>query len=250
MESEERKSGKNDYLLPAAIVIAALVIAGAWIYSTGKNASPASNAKNTASVETATNPGAQPDITIKMKPVDPATDHIRGNIAAPVKIVEYSDLECPFCKMFHRPMLEVMDTYGKTGQVAWVYRHYPIAALHSKAEKSAEAAECANELGGNIAFWAFVDKYFQTTPSNNQIDLSTLPGLAASINLDKTKFQNCWDSGKYSEKIKASIEDAQNAGAQGTPYSVVISSSGNKYPITGAVPFDRIKTVIDQALRS
>src|SRR3989338_2531696 len=99
-------------------------------------------------------------------------DHLRGDPKATVKVVEFSDLECPFCKNFHRTMQQVMSEYS--GQVAWVYRHFPLDSLHSKARKEAEASECAAELGGNDGFWAYVDKLFEITPSNNGLDPNLL----------------------------------------------------------------------------
>ena len=145
-------------------------------------------------------------------------------------------------------MLQVMEEYGNNGQVAWIYRHFPIEQLHSKAKKSAEASECAAELGGNNAFWAYMDKYFEITPSNNQIDLAELPKIAESIGLNKTQFENCLNSGKYSEKIEAQIQDAENSGARGTPYSIVIDKNNKKYPINGAYPYEDVRQIIESAL--
>jgi protein-disulfide isomerase len=95
-------------------------------------------------------------------------DHIKGDISAPVKIVEYSDLECPFCKRFHTTMQDVVKSYD--GKVAWVFRQFPLAQLHPKAVKEAEAAECVASLGGNAAFWKFIDKVEEVTPGNNKLD--------------------------------------------------------------------------------
>jgi protein-disulfide isomerase len=108
--------------------------------------------------------------------LDPVTekDHIAGNPSADLILVEYSDPECPFCKKFHTTMLQVMDTYGKDGKVAWVYRHFPLDAIHSKARKEAEAIECAGELGGNDKLWAYLNKLEEITPANNQLDPSLL----------------------------------------------------------------------------
>jgi protein-disulfide isomerase len=100
-----------------------------------------------------------------------AADHIRGDISAPVKIVEYSDLECPFCKRFHTTLQEIMkSSYGTENKVAWVFREFPLAQLHPKAVKEAEAAECVAELGGNEAYWKFIDKVEEVTPGNNKLD--------------------------------------------------------------------------------
>src|SRR3546814_8173358 len=60
-------------------------------------------------------------------------DHVMGSPDASVKVIEFSDFECPFCKGFHRTMGQVMEEYGQDGKVAWVYRHFPIDSIHSKA---------------------------------------------------------------------------------------------------------------------
>ena len=234
-EQEKTAKSKTDYLLPISIIIAALLISGSWIYSAGlKNIDSVSDVKIA-------------DKTAQLE--DFSQDHIRGNIDAPVKIVEFSDMECPFCKKFHQTMLQVMEEYEKTNKVAWIYRHFPIEQLHSKAKKSAEASECAGELGGNNAFWKYLDKYFEITPSNNQIDLAELPKIAESIGLNKTQFENCLNSGKYSEKIEAQIQDAENSGARGTPYSIVIDKNNKKYPINGAYPYEDVRQIIESALQ-
>jgi protein-disulfide isomerase len=112
-------------------------------------------------------PAPKSDALDKMLPVTDK-DHIKGDINAPVKIVEYSDLECPFCKRFHSTLQEVVDSYD--GQVAWVFRQFPLAQLHPKAVREAEAAECVASLGGNTAFWKFIDKINEVTPGNNKLD--------------------------------------------------------------------------------
>lgn len=244
-ENNQTQNTNNSMALPAAIIVAAVLIAGAWVYSTSvKNGPSTANQPSNQLAQVSNTPQAE---TIVMKPIDPATDHIRGNLNAPVKIVEYSDLECPFCKMFQGTMQQVMATYGD--KVAWIYRNYPIDQLHPKARTSAEGAECANAQGGNGKFWAYVDKYFSMTPSNNQVDLAILPQIAQSIGLDVNKFNACVGAKTYEAAINASIQDAQGAGAQGTPYSVVIARNGQKFPINGAEPYNQVKAIIDQALQ-
>lgn len=241
-ENEKTAKSKTDYLLPVSILIAALLISGSWIYSAGL--------KNVVSNEKTADKTAQlvsPDI--KNISEDFSQDHIRGNSDAPVKIVEFSDMECPFCKKFHQTMIQAMDEYGKNNKVAWIYRHYPLEQLHSKAKKSAEASECAAELGGNDGFWNYLDNYFEITPSNDQIDLAELPKIAENIGLNKTQFENCLNSVRYAEKIEAQIQDAENSGARGTPYGIVIAENGKKYPIAGALPYEQVKLIIEEALK-
>lgn len=183
------------------------------------------------------------DITIA--PISSA-DHIKGSLNAKVAIITFTDTECPFCKTFHNTMEEVLKTYGS--KVAWVYRPYPLTQLHSKSTKEAEALECAAELGGNTKYWAYVDKIFSVTPSNNGLDAAQLPIIAKQIGLDQAKFQTCLDSGKYASKIQTAISAANAAGAQGTPYSVVVSGD-QKIPINGAVDATQLTQLFDQLLK-
>jgi protein-disulfide isomerase len=189
------------------------------------------------------------------KAVQPVSseDHIRGNIKAPVKVIEFSDFECPYCKSFHASLQQMMAEYGKDGQVAWVFRHFPIDELHSKARKEAQAAECANELGGNDAFWAYADRLFEIAPSNNRLDLAQLPQIAEFVHLDKAKFTDCLSGdehgGKYAAHIAANQKDGAAAGGSGTPYTLVIGPKGKIFPINGAMPYSAVKAIIDAALK-
>ena len=224
--------------LPTAIFLAGLMIAVAVIYATGKDiAQP-----NPASVSDSLS-GNQPFDTI----LAGSDYYIRGNPNAPVKIVEYSDLECPFCKRFHLTMQEVVDTYGD--KVAWIYKHFPIDSIHSKARAEANAAECAGEQGGSKAFWDYIDRIFAITPSNNGLDLNELPKIAQSLNLDAKKFQRCLTSNKYAQRVESHYQEGLEIGAMGTPYSIVIAPNGQKGVINGAQAYSAVKKVIDTALK-
>lgn len=183
--------------------------------------------------------------TGKIKPVTDA-DHIRGNKNAKVTLVEYSDLECPFCKSFHPTMQQLLREYA--GRVVWVYRHFPLDQIHPKADKEAEAAECAGELGGNEAFWAMVDKIFEVTPSNNGLNLDELPKLASQIGLDSNKFKSCLDSGKYAAHVEEDYQDGIRGGISGTPGTIVIDAKGETRLIPGALPYEQVKQIIEEAL--
>jgi protein-disulfide isomerase len=107
--------------------------------------------------EGTTSSSDRPEAGAEIEPVS-ATDHILGDPNAEIVIIEYSDLGCPFCKVFHATMHEIVDEYE--GRVAWVYRHYPIKELHPIAPEASEASECVAELGGNTNFWEYIDEIF------------------------------------------------------------------------------------------
>lgn len=182
-----------------------------------------------------------------VKPVDPKTDHVRGNTDAEVFVIEYSDFECPFCKRHHPTMQQLLSRYGD--KVAWVYRHYPLS-FHQNAQKEAEASECANELGGNDAFWKYTDKIFERTASNGTgFALDALVPLAKEIGLDEKKFKTCLDSGKYVPHIQQDMNEGQAAGISGTPGNIVWTKDGKAQLVEGAVPLQAFTTVIDPLLQ-
>jgi len=247
----EENNQNSKMAIPGAILLGAVIVAGAVIYSSGGFKAPlGSGGSGTGAVVNGAG-GAPPTIpqgskaTENMKPVT-RDDHIQGSISDPVKIVEFSDLECPFCKRFHATMQRVSDEYA--GKVAWVYRHFPLDSLHSKARKEAEATECANELGGNDKFWEYTNRLMEITPSNNRLDSSELPRIAEHVGLDKQKFQECLDSGRYRDHIEQDLQDAISSGGTGTPYSVLIAPNGEKFVISGAQPYESIKQTIEAAL--
>lgn len=183
---------------------------------------------------------------INIIPVDKDNDWIKGDKNADISIVEFSDLECPFCKRFHATMNQIIVEYD--GQVNWIYRHFPLTSLHSKAQREAEATECAGEQKGNDGFWAYVDRLFEITPANNGLEDSQLTDIAKYVGLNIDKFQECLDSGKYTKKVQDQSQQAQAAGGRGTPYSVILVGD-QKIPISGALPFESVKSTLDSLLK-
>ena len=225
---------KSSYFLPAAIVAAALLIAGAIYLTRSEDGSPTPTEEAVA------------DITVR--PVD-ASDHIRGNPNAPVLLVEYSDYDCPFCSQFHETMRRVMTTYGTEGNVAWVYRHFPIAGRHPNASDIAAASECVAELAGEDAFWTFTDLVFDEKPIESRngqqylgfTDVTRLTEFAERAGADPTRFELCSTSGKYDSAIADSVMEAQDAGATGTPYTLIIAGNEVVGTIPGAYPFENFR---------
>ena len=114
----------------------------------------------------ATNPytGEVPEAT--------SSDHIMGNIDAPVVVIEYSDFECPYCKKFGGVMKQLVEE--SDGQVAWVYRHW---IVHQGAVSKTAAAECVAKLGGEKAYWEYSNLLFgliKTSEDQAQEELDRL----------------------------------------------------------------------------
>lgn len=173
-------------------------------------------------------------------------DHIIGNKDAKVLLVEYSDLECPFCKKYHETLKQVAAQYGD--KIGWIYRHFPIDQLHSRSQKESEATECAFDQGGDSAFWKYTDRIFEVTESNNKLDPAELPKIAAFVGLDVTAFNDCLSSGKNTAKVKAQLQGGVDAGIRSTPSTFLVTEKGS-YPLTpGAMSVETLKTNIDKYL--
>lgn len=176
-------------------------------------------------------------------------DHLRGDKNARILLIEYSDLECPFCKRFHTEVQKAVDSFPK--EAAWVYRHFPLDQLHSKADKEAEATECAAQLGGEESFWKMVDKIFEATPSNNGLNLDDLPKLASEIGLNETNFKSCLDSGRYAKRVEEDYQSGVSSGVQGTPANFLLDTkTGKQIALPGAVPLETLKQSISSLLES
>lgn len=264
MPEGAQKGTLQSLAVPISIVIAGALIAVAVFY--------------TNSTKSAANPGNEkPVVEEEIRSVQ-TDDHILGSSNAKVVIVEYSDTECPFCKQFHNTLHQIISEYGSSGDVAWVYRHFPLEQLHPKAPKEAEALECAAEQGGNETFWKFTNLVYEKTGSNNALDIGVyntpkevpvapngepyykqsaprsttdagqLSDFAKDLGLDVAKFEDCMKTGKYAERVSKDMTEAIAAGGRGTPHSIIIAPDGEQIPIEGAQPYNVIKTTIDTLL--
>ncbi|MBN2093875.1 MAG: thioredoxin domain-containing protein [Candidatus Zambryskibacteria bacterium] len=227
------------FSLPVAIILAALLIAGG-IYLNGK----INNDNQPNLLESAQNTAAS---ILSLN----ANDHILGSANARILVIEYSDTECPFCKNFHVTMNSIMQEYGKEGEVAWVYRHFPLEQLHSKAFNEALATECADKLGGNSKFWEYINKLYEITPSNDGLDPKELINIATQIGLSSIDFNACLESEELVSEVEADFQSGQKLSVGGTPYNVIVDTkNGEHYELPGAYPYSQVKSAIDMILEN
>jgi protein-disulfide isomerase len=165
-------------------------------------------------------------------------DHVRGNRNAEVFLIEYSDFECPYCASFHETAQQVVDEYG--GRVAWVYRHFPLDSIHPQSRPGANAAECVAGLGGEDAFWGFIDAIFA--------DLTILEDLEGTASKTGIDISSCLASKTYESVINSDYDGGLEAGVTGTPGNFVVNKQGETWLIPGALPFSSLQEVIDEAL--
>jgi protein-disulfide isomerase len=235
MDSIPEKTSMNQYAVPIAIVVAGLLIAGAVYFTQqtgGGSTTPGGNAQD-----------------VKKASKISEDDWIKGNPDAKIVIVEYSDLECPFCKQFHTTMQRIIDEYGAEGTVAWVYRHFPLTSLHPNAPKHAQAAECVGKLGGNDAFWKFVDALIIANPGNALADVSRYGEWAELAGVSPAAVNDCVASGETKSIVDAEYANAVAAGGSGTPYNVLfIKGANDPVAVSGALPYENMKGIIDSIL--
>jgi len=231
---------KQAMSVPAAIVIAGIVIAGAVYFSqVGPKVIPAT-------------PTVDPSVALPSRPASLAIrevtseDHVRGPENAKITIVEYSDFDCPFCKVFHQSMLQVLETYPN--DVRWVFRHAPILQLHPNAPAMANASECAAVQG---KFWEFTDVVFAEAPGSSGAILSNVELYATKAGIaDIEAMQKCIVANEFTKKVQADLEDGMQAGSKqfGTPFNMVITKDGEKKQLGGGVPFAQLQAIIEPLL--
>jgi len=176
-------------------------------------------------------PVTPPTVDIEIKD----TDQYKGSKDAKVTIVEFSDIQCPFCSRHHNTMNQVVATYPN--DVKWVFKHFPLDSIHPYARKSAEASECAGEQG---KFWEYLDDLFL---NQSKLNSEYLSEAAGTLGLDKAKFDTCLSSGKFKDKVNDDYQQGLKAGVRGTPGNII-----NGQVVSGAVPFESIKATIEAAL--
>ena len=208
-----------------SIIIAGIIIAAAIVFV---NRYPAAQP---AAAAGAAAPAASANV-----PAPTAADHSVGSITAPIVIIEYSDFECPYCSMIY-PTLKQIVTQSN-GQIAWVMRDFPLYQIHPQALPAANAAECIAAQLGNAGWWKFADAVFANQSS---IGPAYYTQLAQQFGADMTQYNSCVAASTYQPKIESQIAEAETAGGNGTPFTVILNTkTGKQYPISGALPLAEV----------
>lgn len=159
----------------------------------------------------------------------------RGPEGAKITIVEFSDFECPFCSKAEESVNQVMEKYA--GKIRLVFRHFPLT-FHANAPKAAEAAACADDQG---KFW---EMHKQLFANQKALTVPELKQHAATLGLDKAKFDECLDTGKNKTLVEADTKAGSEVGVTGTPAFFI-----NGKLISGAQPPSEFEKIIEAELK-
>ncbi len=227
-------------------ILVGLLIAAAFLigYLLPKNGTLLGGSAGTAYPSPAAQAGA-PATPNPTQKVDVSVGHlpIKGNSNAPVTLVEFADLRCPFCeKFFTDTEPALFKDFVDTGKVKFYFRQY--AFLGPASTVAANAAECANEQG---KFWDFHDYMYKNQPQESDTSMYTvdkLTQIAGTLGMNTSQFSSCLSANKYQKNVDGDLADGQKAGVSGTP-SVFI----NGRLIVGACPTSVFEGAINAELQ-
>jgi len=176
---------------------------------------------------------------------------VRGNPNAKVMLVNFDDLECPYCSQTHRILFpDLLKEYGD--RVAFVYKDFPLSEIHPWAIHAAVNANCLAAQNGD-AYWDFAD-YVHSNQQvinaekgrDNQyaaLDRTAVTD-AGKFHLDASKLQSCTKDPKSEDVVRASVKQGESLDVSGTPTMFV-----NGQMLDGARPASEIRAALDAALK-
>ncbi len=177
--------------------------------------------------------------------------YIEGNQDALITVIEYDDLECPFCiRQYKEGIIQkIHDKYNN--KVNSIFKNFRGVA-HENSETEANATLCAGDIGGTEAYVSYYNAIFTRTNGGNGTGFSrdALLPLAKELKIDGKKFQSCLDSKNNIARFDAETAEGSKLGVQGTPGNVIINNKTGEYIlIAGAYPVSEFERVIDKLLK-
>ncbi len=182
---------------------------------------------------------ARAEVVVLLRPpkvevgYDPA--RIKGNPKAPITIVEFSDFQCPYCKVAEATLNDLLTKYN--GRVKLAFRDFPLRTMHAQAQSAAEASRCAGDQG---KFWEYHDALFA---DQSKLNGAGLTETALKLGLDAKSFQSCLAAGKFKAQIDQDVQDGAKAGVSGTPGFFI-----NGVFVSGAQSKAEFERIIDSEL--
>ncbi len=174
----------------------------------------------------------------------------KGAAAAPVTIVEFADVQCPYCKRVDDTLAEVLKAYPTKVKLVW--RHMPLS-FHAQAHLASEAAMEGFKQKGNDGFWKLHDAMFAHQADQDGLARASLDGYAKTAGLDVTKFGRALDTGANASSVDSDAKSATDAGVTGTPSFLIgtgnATGTWTAYYLSGAQPLPKFRKLIELALK-
>ncbi|MBU0973841.1 MAG: DsbA family protein, partial [Proteobacteria bacterium] len=231
----------NKFLIPLAVLVAGgLIVWGLWSARAERKLSREADTNDATETILSTE---QEQEKIKTELDITSSDYILGNPDAEIMLIEFIDLECPYCVDFYKTTQKIIVEYGRTGEVALIFRHFP--ASGEVAFKEAVATECAGKLGGNGKFWEYLDAFFALKEQQSQIELEQ---IAENLGLNMVGFSACLENDAIKSKIKTEFEGGLAIGIQSTPQTILLLKNGKIFPINGAQSYRVVKAILNLIL--
>lgn len=238
---------------PDAWLIAVAIILGSLFIVTAVADEIRIPKEKTAAMEEGAVPAPAPqavgETTIDNDPVlgDPKS--------AKVAIVEFSDLECPFCKKFHEESYQkLIDKYVTSGKAVWVSRDLPLPFHDPVATTYAGIVNCVYQQKGSQAYFALLPEMYKNTLTNGKgIPVATLDRLIAAQGVTAASVKACAETEAVKSEITADIDAATAIGIEGTPSFVIgtLDQEGNVKGevVVGAQPLASFERIVDKYLQ-
>jgi len=171
-----------------------------------------------------------------------------GSESAPITIVKFGDYQCEACYYwFHNTRSTLIDNYVETGKAKLVFVDMPFLGRDSIT--AARASYCAEDQG---KYWEYHTMLytFQEVEAYDSgwADRDRLNSFASSLNMNMDEFNECMDSSKYKNRVKANFDEAMRNGIQSTPTFILISQDGKTEKFAGAQPYSVFAATIESML--
>jgi len=171
-----------------------------------------------------------------------------GSESAPITIVKFGDYQCEACyHWFHNTRSTLIDNYIETGKAKLVFMDLPFLGRDSIT--AAQASYCAEDQG---KYWEYHTMLytFQEVEAYDSgwADRDRLNAFASSLDMNMDEFNECMDSSKYKNRVKANFDEAVRNGVQSTPTFILISQDGKTERFAGAQPYSVFAATIESML--
>lgn len=171
-----------------------------------------------------------------------------GSTDAPLTMVEFVDLQCPFCRQYQAETFALIKEHWiDTGKLRYVVRDFPLEDIHPQAMNAARAARCGADQNKP---WDIRERLMR---SGQALTKESIIAIAVDIGLDAKAFASCFDSDKYDKQIRGDIAEAQSVGITGTPSFVLGRSTPQGLDgtlIVGAMPYSVFDSTLGASFRA